>query len=110
MAFASERISSNEGMKRNVNTERSVKDGGAEIVRKDVILMNKVFKKIYGNVVENSASSESSTAFEDNGNFHSSEGDEADTFATIGKQGMKFSFLHVVGKELRLDAMLHLGH
>ena len=91
MAFTSKRISSNEGTKRNFHTERSVKDGGAEIVRKDVILMNKFFKKIYGIVDEKSASSESNTAFEHNNNFHSHYGDEADTFATIGKQGMKIS-------------------
>ena len=93
IAFVSERASSNKGHKREFYTDRSGKGGGAEIVRKDVILVNKFFKKIYGNVDQKSASSKSSNAFTDD-NFHSSYGDEADTYETIGKQGMKlFLFL-----------------
>eukprot|EP00112_Aurelia_sp_Birch-Aquarium-sp1_P016710 Seg381.27 transcript_id=Seg381.27/GoldUCD/mRNA.D3Y31 product="Anti-sigma-I factor RsgI6" protein_id=Seg381.27/GoldUCD/D3Y31 len=91
MSLISERMSSNEGTKREFHTEQSVKDGGTEIVRKDVILLNKFFKKIYGNVDENSASSESNTAFADNDNFHSYHGDEADTYETIEKQAKRSS-------------------
>ena len=51
-----------------------------EIIRKDMILMNKVFNKVYGDAYKHFADSNFMEAFPDIDNFNSYYGDEADTY------------------------------
>ena len=51
-----------------------------EIIRKDIILMNKVFKRVYGDDYKSNAGSRFMKAFPDIDHFNSYYGDEADTY------------------------------
>ena len=57
-----------------------------EIVRKDIILMNKIFNKFYGNVYKN-RESYFMKAYPDSDHFNSYYGDEADTYETSTRSG-----------------------
>eukprot|EP00795_Rhopilema_esculentum_P004379 gene4379-20601_t len=57
-----------------------------EIIKKDIILMNKIFNRFYGNVYKN-RESYFMKAYPDSDHFNSYYGDEADTYETSTRSG-----------------------
>ena len=65
-----------------------------EIIRKDIVLMNKIFNRVYGNTYKKFSESNFMKVYPDIDHFNSYYGDEADTFEI--SQGWFLSMLFVL--------------